>query len=102
MIFLGELIKINENIHKVHYINYYAEEYTGDKSKGVIVDKLPTFESNDKRPILYVNTATKETFYEYEEIPKSEEDISKEKIDFLEKQVADLTFMIMQLQGGTN
>jgi hypothetical protein len=98
MIFLGNLEQIKDNKYKVNFI-HYKPELLQDTSEGILVDILPEpTQQGGKAAVLYVNIDTEEPFYEYEDIPKTKED----KIDFLEKQVADLTFMIMQLQGGTN
>ena len=98
MKFLGNLEQIKDNKYKVGLI-HYKPELLKDTSNGILVEKLPEPTQQDGRvAVLYVNIDTKEPFYEYEDIPKSEED----KIDFLEKQVADLTFLVMQLQGGAN
>lgn len=99
MIFLGNLEQIKDNKHKVNFIHYRAEAYGGDKSNGILVEKLaePT-QQDGKVAVLYVNIDTKEPFYEFEDIP-----ISKEtEIDILKKQVAELSFLVMQLQGGTD
>lgn len=98
MIFLGNLEKIQDNKHKVSFIHYKAE-LLQDTSNGMLVEKLPEqTQQNGKVAVLYVNIDTKEPFYEYEDIPMSEET----KIEILEKQVAELSFLVMQLQGGTN
>jgi len=98
MVFLGNLEQINDNKCKVNFI-HYQPELLQDTSNGILVDKLPEQTQQDgKGAVLYVNKDTKEPFYEYEDIPQSEND----EIEILKKQVADLTFMIMQLQGGTN
>ncbi len=99
MIFLGNLEQVKDNKHKVNFIHYKAEEYGGDKNNGILVEKLPEPTQQDgKVAVLYVNIDTKVPFYEHEDIPISEET----KIEILEKQVAELSFLVMQLQGGTN
>lgn len=96
MIFLGNLEQIKDNKHKVNFIHYKAE-LLQDTSNGILVEKLPEPTLQDgKVAVLYVNIDTKVPYYEYEDIPKVEED----EIDILKKQVAELYFM--QLQGGTN
>ncbi|MBU5306468.1 hypothetical protein KQI18_01595 [Clostridioides mangenotii] len=96
MKFLGNLEQIKDNKYKVGLI-HYKPELLQDTSNGILVDKLPEPTQQDgKVAVLYIDLVTKESFYEYEDIPKSEED----EIEILKKQVADLYFM--QLQGGTN
>jgi len=99
MILLGSFKQIEGNKHKVGLI-HYRPELLQDTSGGILVETLPKplqqFEG--KESVLYVNIDTKEPFYEYEDIPISEET----KIEILEKQVAELSFLVMQLQGGTN
>ncbi len=98
MIFLGNLEQVKDNKHKVNFIHYKAE-LLQDTSNGILVDKLaePT-QQDGKVAVLYVNIDTQQVYYEYEDIP-----ISKEtEIDILKKQVAELSFLVMQLQGGTN
>ncbi len=67
---------------------------------GFLVESIPEAERIEgKEPILKYDPNTKTLCYDYVE---NTDAVNKEKIDFLEKQVANLTFMIMQLQGGTN
>ncbi|MCR1955143.1 hypothetical protein NSA24_10100 [Clostridioides mangenotii] len=98
MIFLGNLEQIKDNKHKVNFIHYKAE-LLQDTSNGILVEKLPeSTQQEGKVAVLYVNIDTKEPFYEFEDIPMLEES----EIDILKKQVAELSFLVMQLQGGTN
>ncbi|WP_304340477.1 hypothetical protein [Metaclostridioides mangenotii] len=98
MKFLGNLEQIKDNKYKVNFI-HYKPELLQDTSNGILVEKLPEqLQQDGKIAILYVNIDTKEPFYEYGDIPQIEED----EMDILKKQVADLTFLVMQLQGGTN
>lgn len=96
MIFLGNLEQIKDNKHKVNFIHYKAE-LLQDTSNGILVDNLPEPTKQDgKVAVLYVNIDTKEPFYEYEGIPKTEES----EIDILKKQVADLAYELMMLKGA--
>jgi len=96
MKFLGNLEHIEGNKCKVGLI-HYKPELLQDTSNGILVEQLPEPTQQDgKVAVLYVNKDTKESFYEYEDIPKSEDD----ETEILKKQVADLYFM--QMQGGTN
>jgi len=96
MIYLGNLEQIKDNKFKVGLI-HYKSELLHDTTGGILVEQLPEPTQQDgKVAVFYVNIDSKEPFYEYEDIP-----ISKEtEIDILEKQVADLTFLVMQMQGG--
>lgn len=98
MIYLGELKKIRDNVYRVDFV-HSNPDLVKDKSNGIEVEELPEEEVQEgKIAVLYVNKDTKEPFYEYEDMP-----ISKEtKIEILEKQVAELSFLVMQLQGGAN
>jgi hypothetical protein len=96
MIFLGNLEQVKDNKHKVNFIHYKAE-LLQDTSNGILVDKLPEPTQRDgKVGVLYVNIDSKEPFYEYEDIPQSEEGV----IEILKKQVADLAYELMMLKGA--
>jgi hypothetical protein len=96
MIYLGNLEQIKDNKYKVNFV-HYKPGLLQDTSNGILIDRLPDPTQQDgKVAVLYVNIDTKEPLYEYEDIPQTEED----EIGILKKQVADLTFMIMQMQGG--
>lgn len=97
MIFLGNLEQIQDNKHKVNFIHYKAE-LLQDTSNGILIDKLPEKQQDGKLAVLYVNIDTKESFYEYVDLPPEK----NEEVEILKKQVADLYFMQMQPQGGTN
>jgi len=102
MIFLGDLKQVEGNKYKVGLI-HYIPDLLEDTSDGILVEKLlEPIQQDGKVEVLYVNIDTKELFYEYEEIPKTKEDILKDEMEIQKKQIADLTFMIMQIQGGTN
>ena len=66
---------------------------------GFLVETIPEGENiPGKEIILKYNPDTNKLYFEYEDFP-----ISKEtEIDILKKQVAELSFLVMQLQGGTN
>ncbi len=98
MIFLGNLEQIKDNKYKVGLI-HYKPELLQDTSNGILVENLPEPTQQDgKVDVLHVNIDTQQVYYEYENIPISEEN----EIDILKKQVAELSFLVMQLQGGTN
>ncbi|MBS5787200.1 MAG: hypothetical protein KIC98_04775 [Clostridioides difficile] len=105
-IFIYDLQKVEDDIFLIRGINYQPHIFKPNV-EGVFLNEedFPILDEsklkiNDAK--LYYNQATNKAYYEYFERPKTEDDISKEKIIFLEKQVADLSFLVMQLQGGTN
>lgn len=111
MIFLGNLEYIEDNKYKVGLRAYDVEERANrrdltveefaiqvlEQKTGLVVEQLPLAEKIEgKRTITCVDLDTQQVYYEYEDIPKTEET----EVDILKKQVADLYFV--QLQGGTN
>ncbi|WP_051599320.1 hypothetical protein [Metaclostridioides mangenotii] len=78
-----------------------------DTSNGILVEKLPDpVQQDGKVAVLYVNIYTEEPFYEYEDAPKTEEEILKEEIKELKLQqeitdniTADLAYELMMLKG---
>jgi len=97
MIYLGNLEQIKDNKYKVGLIHYRPQDI--DTSEGILVDKLPEPTQQDgKVAVLYVNIDTKEPFYEYEDIPKTEESILKERVYELEQGQANTEYVLMM--GG--
>ncbi len=105
MIFL----KYNET-GKVNYTHYmpFHEKYGLGKTKeeleqeGVLVDSIPESKQIEgKAPILYCNPSTKELWYEYEDIPKTQEEIQQKKISQLESALLEMTTLnaIQQAQN---
>ncbi|WP_038299017.1 hypothetical protein [Metaclostridioides mangenotii] len=106
-ILIKDFIQRENGVFEVRGVNFFPFTYGGDIKSGVLIDK-------DKFPILDVEKSkthdyrllydekTNSAIYEYTEKIKTEESLYDEKIKTLEQQVADLTFMIMQMQGGTN
>lgn len=48
---------------------------------GVLVEEEITPENNGKNAILYINPQTKEQWYEYTDIPKTETELLNDKLD---------------------
>jgi|GEM_PF-2266029 len=111
MIFLGSLKHIEGNkceapllacdvFERAKRRNLTVEEFAKqvlEEKTGIVLETVPDPQDiKGKTAVRCVDLDTQQVYYEYEEIPKSEED----EIDILKKQVADLYFM--QLQGGTN
>lgn len=62
-----------------------------DLSRGFLVDSIPEpTEQEGKRPVLYCNPKTKELWYEYEDIPKTKEEILEEKVATIQQALDDL------------
>ena len=71
------LLFTNENIptfveRQIYTIDGLTEE---DKVGSIEVEELPKFENNGKLPQLHINRETKEMWYEYIDIPKTENEI---------------------------
>lgn len=111
MIFLGNLKHIQDSKYETSLEAYDVEERAKKRNltvekfakqvlenkEGIVLEIVPEPQKAEgKAAIRCVDLDTQEVYYEYEDIPISEET----KIEILEKQVADLYFM--QLQGGTN
>lgn len=87
MVFL-RIEKQTANIGAVVLI-HYAPELLGaeDLKEGILVESVPEAELKaGKQPVLYINTQTKEMWYEYEDIPLPAE----ERIAQLERENAEL------------
>jgi hypothetical protein len=58
---------------------------------GLLVEPIPEPEViPNKSAILYVNTVTKELFYEYQDTPKTTEQIQAEKMESMQLAIAEL------------
>lgn len=127
MIFLGELKRIEENKIKAKFIHYmpFDNIYGLHKTKeeleleGVLIENIPEPKYiENKQAIMYWNPVDKQIFYEYEDVPKSDEGLEQQaelnakllkdnaKIQIeLNKQKelnADLLLKIAQLGGNAN
>jgi len=69
---------------------------------GVFVETELQPEANGLTGTHYVNPETKEQFYEYEEMPKSDIEILREENAALKKSQADQDELLMQLMLGGN
>nr|UWI48512.1 hypothetical protein NZ312_10335 [Clostridioides difficile] len=102
MIFLGNLSNTDDiNIKKVGLINYMPSNLTNEElEQGMLVEDIIQEELREGYySTLYVNELTKETYYKYELIAKSKEELEKEilinKVNSTEQTIADLTFQLM-------
>ncbi|GAA0240506.1 hypothetical protein [Metaclostridioides mangenotii] len=113
MKFLGNLEQIKDNKYKASLVAQDVEERAKrrgltveefaqqvlENKTGLVVDKLPEQQKIEgKVSILYVNIDTKEPFYEYEDIPKTEENILKDRVNELEQGQANTEYVLMM--GG--
>lgn len=93
MIYLGNLEINNENIARVGLINYELfatlteQEKKEYEKRGVFVEDLPEREFDDKKANLYFDLNSKEVWFEYEDIPPSQEEILNTQIDNIGKQL---------------
>jgi hypothetical protein len=107
MKYLGNLKQVKDNKYKVGLI-HYKPELLQDTSNGILIEKLPeSTQQEGKVAVLHVNIDTKEPFYEYEEIPQTNEDILKDEIielklqqETTDKITADLAYELMMLKGA--
>lgn len=99
--------KINNDNALVVTQNFFPfDKVTGipeeDQIQGIFIEKIPEPIIQDgKNPILHINPNTKEMWYEYVDIPKTQEQIQQEKITALEQQlevtnqaIAEVSMMI--------
>lgn len=109
MIYLGEFQQVENNKYKVGYIHYmpFHEKHGLGKTveeleqEGILVDSIPEPQQIEgKAPILYCNPETKELWYEYEDIPKTQEEKQQEEIEALKQSIAELTIAITMMMGG--
>ena len=98
MILLGNLKKINDENFLVGFRYYNAlndgckiEDIIGNNELYVLANELPEeMYYENKSSELHVNPKTKEVWYEYMEISKTDEQITKETIEKLQKDNAQL------------
>lgn len=108
MIYLGNLKQINEEKTLVNFIHYkpFHEKHGLGKTReelqqeGILVDSIPELvEIDGQSASLYCNLITKELWYEYEDVPKSEEGIQQEEINTLRQELAELKQAMAILVG---
>lgn len=113
MIFLGNLKHIEGSKYEASLEAYdvgerskkrnltveeFAKQVLEEKI-GLVVEQLPKVDKIEgKEAITCIDLEAQQVYYKYEDAPITEEN----KIEILEKQVAELSFLVMQLQGGTN
>ncbi|WP_217580435.1 hypothetical protein [Lysinibacillus sp. GbtcB16] len=71
---------MNPNETIVQRIAYDTTGWTEEDLRGgIVVDSIPEPENNGKIATLHINKDTKEMWYEYEEVPKSEIEILRDE-----------------------
>ncbi|MEE3805468.1 hypothetical protein V2H29_00730 [Lysinibacillus fusiformis] len=71
---------MNPNATKVQRTAYDTTGWTEeDLRDGIVVDSIPEPENSGKLSMLHINKDTKEMWYEYEEVPKSEIEILRDE-----------------------
>ena len=104
MIFLGNLTKITDTKCKIGFIHYMPFDSVNGLNKtaeqleqeGVLVDSIPELQQVEgKSSVMYWNPVDNVIFYEYENIPKTQEDLLRDRITSLEIAMANLV-------GGAN
>lgn len=98
----------NGKVNYTHYMPFDEKHGLGKtqeqlEQEGILVDSIPEPQQTEgKLAILYCNPDTKETYYEYEDMPKTPEDEQAERIEQLEQQLVitqeAIDFLIMM--GG--
>lgn len=69
-----------------HNMPFDAKEGLGKtteqlEKEGVLVDSIPEASKKDgKDSVMYINPTKKEIYYKYEDVPQTEEDLTKEEI----------------------
>lgn len=109
MIFLGDFYKVSKDRYRVQIIHYlpFDKKHGLGKSvsqleqEGVLVESIPEPDKIEgKSSALYINPESKELWYEYEDIPKTQEDKLSEKVNQLDAQLQitqeAIDFLIMR------
>lgn len=125
MIYLGNLIKITDTKYSIGFIHYMPFDAINGLGKtqeqleqeGILIESVPQSQVIEgKTSIMYVNPVDKLIFYEYEDIPKSKEDLQQElnakllkdsasmqiELNSQKQLNADLLLKIAKLGGGIN
>ena len=96
MVFLGQLTKVTDTkclIGFKHYQPFHEKHGLGKtqeelEQEGILVESIPEPQQiKGKSAVLYCNPATKELWHEYEDIPKTKEQLQAEEITNLKTQL---------------
>lgn len=88
--------KVENNIAVITGIHYMPNDPIDglteeEKSKGIMIDDIPQAEEIEgKYSILKININTKEMWYEYKDIPLTEEQIKEQRLQALEIAMAEM------------
>jgi hypothetical protein len=82
---------------QIHLLDGLTEE---DRFGGIEVEYIPEHENNGKLPQLHINKETKEMWYEYTDIPKTEIEILKEENEVFRQSQTEQDELIMGLMLG--
>lgn len=91
-------------VNYTHYMPFHEKHGLGKtreelEQEGILVDNIPEPEEIEgKSAILHCNPETKELWYEYEDIPKTEEEQQQEVINTLGQELAMLKIQL--ITGG--
>ncbi len=72
---------------KVNGLNKTKEEL---EKEGYLVESIPEPKELNKIPTLYLNPETMELFYEYQDMPKSKEELLEEKVILLQNAIDEI------------
>lgn len=93
------MVFIKHDSGKVNFIHYlpFHEEYGMKKTQeeleleGILVENVPKPVTQEgKNAVMRYNIETKKITYDYEDIPKTEEDIQQQKIQELENALLEM------------
>ena len=79
------LFKENENSTVVSRILSDESLFALEGNSGIIADEIPAPLNNGKIYVLHVDESTGALWYEYHDVPKSDMDILKERLDATEQ-----------------
>lgn len=93
MIFLGYNKLAKEDV-AIDLTHYFPDELPQEMlEQGLLVEEVPEPEQREgKYGVLMINPVTKELYYNYFDIPKTEADLQRERLQSLEEENAGLIF----------
>lgn len=80
--------KVNDKIGRITTVHNFPETISEEELKqGIVVDDYQEPKECGKFTIGYINLETKEIYFEYEDVPKTQEDLQQEKLEDVQKQL---------------